>query len=262
MNNSAREEPFEEPREPVTPDSVASDAVEKPPEVAADKRLSAKLVRKATLVSVVLGFAAATLTLLAAPLLRELAYAVWPHSISTAAANTTPAKLKREIRSLEGRVSNLQNRFKWLTPREPYLLVNSSANRIVLKTADKILHEGVCSTGSYVLLKASNNRQWVFVTPRGMFRILGKRVAPVWTKPDWAFVEEGLPIPPPYSRERFEAGVLGEYALEIGDGYLIHGTLYKRMLGMPVTHGCVRLGDEDLRIVYRNLQLGSKVFIY
>jgi lipoprotein-anchoring transpeptidase ErfK/SrfK len=56
--------------------------------------------------------------------------------------------------------------------------------------------------------------------------------------------------------------VLGEYALELGDGYLIHGTLYKRMLGMPVTHGCVRLGDEDLRVVYRNLQIGSKVFIY
>ena len=39
---------------------------------------------------------------------------------------------------------------------------------------------------------------------------------------------------------------LGDYALALGDGYLIHGTIYKRFLGMPVTHGCVRLNDEDL----------------
>ncbi|MGH7451569.1 MAG: L,D-transpeptidase, partial [bacterium] len=126
----------------------------------------------------------------------------------------------------------------------------------------QIIHEGLCSTGSYILLKAADERQWVFFTPRGRLQVLGKRVNPVWAKPDWAFIEEGLPVPPPGSPERFEAGVLGEYALELGDGYLIHGTLYKRMLGMPVTHGCVRLDDEDLRIVYRNLQIGSKVFIY
>ena len=31
---------------------------------------------------------------------------------------------------------------------------------------------------------------------------------------------------------------------------------------MPVTHGCVRLGDEDLEAVYYYLQEGSKVFIF
>ncbi|MFH1755394.1 MAG: L,D-transpeptidase, partial [Candidatus Latescibacterota bacterium] len=30
----------------------------------------------------------------------------------------------------------------------------------------------------------------------------------------------------------------------------------------PVTHGCVRLDDEDLKIVYQNLMLGSAVYIY
>jgi len=211
--------------------------------------------------SIFLGLLLATLILFFAPNLREWFYALWPHAIS----ETTPtqaSRFDREFRALEKQVTNLEKRFNKLTPREPYLLVNSSNNRIVLKAGDKILHEGICSTGSYVLLKASSNREWAFFTPRGMFRILGKRVAPVWAKPDWAFVEEGLPIPPQGAPERFEAGVLGDYALELGDGYLIHGTLYKRMLGMPVTHGCVRLGDEDLRIVYHKLQLGSKVFIF
>jgi L,D-transpeptidase YbiS len=33
-------------------------------------------------------------------------------------------------------------------------------------------------------------------------------------------------------------------------------------MGQNVTHGCIRLGDEDLEIVYNTLQIGSKVYIY
>jgi lipoprotein-anchoring transpeptidase ErfK/SrfK len=29
-----------------------------------------------------------------------------------------------------------------------------------------------------------------------------------------------------------------------------------------VTHGCVRLGDDDLEAVFRSMQVGSRVFIY
>ncbi len=221
-----------------------------------------KPIRQVLGTGLLLGLILATLTLLAAPVLRERVFALWPDRPAEEVSGMESAKLKREVSRLERLVVSLQKRYEWLTPRTPFLIVNTSENRIYIKTGNKILHEGVCSTGSYVLLKASENRQWVFFTPRGMFRILGKEEWPVWRKPDWAFVEEGLPIPAPYARERFEAGVLGEYALEIGDGYLIHGTLYKRLLGMPVTHGCVRLDDEGLRIVYHSLQLGSKVFIY
>jgi L,D-transpeptidase YbiS len=75
-------------------------------------------------------------------------------------------------------------------------------------------------------------------------------------------VEEGLPIPPVNHPSRYEYGILGDYALSLGNGYLIHGTLYKRFLGMPVTHGCVRLNDEDLELVYKSMSIDGKVFIY
>jgi len=63
-------------------------------------------------------------------------------------------------------------------------------------------------------------------------------VGPSWVKPDWAFIEEGEDIPKNYY-DRIEEGVLGDYALEIGNGYFIHGTLYTRLLGKSVTHGCI-----------------------
>ena len=112
------------------------------------------------------------------------------------------------------------------------------------------------------MLDAGEGQKWIFKTPKGELRILGKIVNPVWIKPDWAFIEESLPVPSRNDPDRYERGSLGDYALKLGDGYMIHGTLYQRFLGLPVTHGCVRMGDEDLKIVYNNLEIGSKVYIF
>ena len=63
-----------------------------------------------------------------------------------------------------------------------------------------------------------------------MHHVQQKIKSPVWNKPDWAFVEDGVPIPKDPA-ERVDTYSLGDYALNLGDGYLIHGTLYQRLLG-------------------------------
>lgn len=141
-----------------------------------------------------------------------------------------------------------------------FIVIDTAANRLYLREGDKILLEAVCSTGSGVTLVAGE-RKWTFRTPVGAFRIINKVRDPVWRKPDWAFLEEGQPIPK-NEAERYEAGALGEYALGIGDGYFIHGTLYTRTLGTNVTHGCIRLGDADLQFLARRVRIGTPVFIY
>lgn len=168
----------------------------------------------------------------------------------------------QKISALKKELSTLERRYDALTPGQNYLIINTTDNRFYLYRHRSLIREGYCSSGSYIHLKAHDDREWLFRTPRGMFRVLGKTTYPVWRKPDWAFVEEGLPVPPPDHHTRFEYGALGDYALSIGDGYLIHGTLYKRSLGMPVTHGCVRLNDDDLKAVFNTLSVGSKVYIY
>jgi len=209
-----------------------------------------------------IGLLLAILTLLFTTEIRE-SWAAFMHWVDGAGENTVAAPEKSKKRKdLETKVSGLRRAFGQLTPRQPYLIVNSTDNEIYLMNGKKLIHKGTCSTGSFTLLKAADQRQWIFQTPRGMFRVQVKVEAPVWRMPDWAFIEEGLPVPPPDSPERYEYGVLGEYALAFGNGYLVHGTLYQRFLGMPVTHGCVRLGDEDLQKVYFALNIGSKIFIY
>lgn len=159
-------------------------------------------------------------------------------------------------------IQRLAKKYTSYTPGQSYIIINTTDNRFYLYRNKKLIREGFCSSGSYTMLKTEGEKKWIFRTPKGKYWIQGKITSPVWRRPDWAFVEEGLPIPSKDDPSRWEYGVLGDYALSIGEGYLIHGTLYKRFLGMPVTHGCVRLNDEDLEAIYNTLIIGSKVYIF
>lgn len=173
------------------------------------------------------------------------------------------AAAAQEIDGLKKEQRKLRLTLQAMEPRGPYLVVDRANNRIYLKEGNSILLEAPASTGSGTELveTVGEKRRWVFDTPSGRFPVLAERPDPVWTKPDWAFLESGEPIPTRLS-ERKELGSLGEYALDLGDGYMIHGTLYERLLGRSITHGCVRVGREALREIARRTGPGSQVFIF
>lgn len=149
--------------------------------------------------------------------------------------------------------------------RDPgvYVVIDRANNRLWLRTAREVRLQATVSTGSGTVLRESGGqrRTWTFDTPPGRHRVLAKRRDPVWVKPDWAFLEEGL-APPTRTSERVERGYLGEWALDLGDGYMIHGTLYERLLGRSLTHGCIRVGRDDLRVVAAAARPGTPVYIF
>lgn len=161
---------------------------------------------------------------------------------------------------IEKEKTALERSLRKEVPKGHYIVIDTAANLLFVKKGEEVVLEAPCSTGSGRTL-VGPQRSWTFETPRGEFRIRHKVVNPLWRKPDWAFLEEGEPVPSDESK-RFERNVLGEYALGIGDGYFIHGTLYNRLLGQNVTHGCVRLGSEDLRKLVRLAPVGTRVFIF
>jgi lipoprotein-anchoring transpeptidase ErfK/SrfK len=195
------------------------------------------------------------------PGLKELT----PHKIKGIADNRELKKdpdYKKQFGLLTKDVQRLSLKFNSYTTGQSYIVVNTTENRFYLYKNKQLIREGSCSTGSYKKLQTESGKSWIFKTPRGKFSIQGKRTHPAWHRPDWSFIEEGAPIPPKDSPLRWETGVLGDYAMDLGDSYMIHGTIYKRFLGMPVTHGCVRLNDEDLEVVFNTLNVGSKVYIF
>lgn len=186
-------------------------------------------------------------------------YTLKQHNQDTTEAVTKKKQTKKTVEKL---TTHFKQKFVALTPYKPYIVVNTTYNRFKLYKNRKLIRTGFCSTGSYTLLKSQNKREWIFQTPKGLHKIQGKITSPVWRRPDWSFIEEGLPVPSKDDPSRWEAGVLGDYAMSIGNGFLIHGTIYKRFLGMPVTHGCIRMNDEDLKAVYNTLEISSMVYIF
>ena len=167
-----------------------------------------------------------------------------------------------ELEKLVQKEKILSRKIEKLTPGSSFLIINTTENTFSLFQKNELIRKGKCSTGSFVHLEVDSTKSYFFETPKGALSVKGKITNPVWRKPDWAFIEEGLPVPPANHASRYEKNVLGDYALSLGNGYLIHGTLYQRLLGLPVTHGCIRLNDADLEAVYHALEVGSKVFIY
>jgi len=69
-------------------------------------------------------------------------------------------------------------------------------------------------------------------------------------------------IPPFGTNQRKYRGVLGTHRLNIGDGYALHGTDKPETIGRSVSHGCVRLRNEDIARLYEIVPVGTPVFIY
>lgn len=74
--------------------------------------------------------------------------------------------------------------------------------------------------------------------------------------------EGTLYIPPFGTVNRQIPEVLGAYKIDTGDGYLIHGTNDPITVGFPATHGCIRLGEEELARLYEHTTIGMQVYIY
>jgi len=168
-----------------------------------------------------------------------------------------------QYRALLIRQAQLKQKLTQLTPSGHYIVVDTAHNRLYVKRGKETILTALASTGSGTILDKPDQpgAQWVFDTPRGEFTIQSKLTNPVWVKPDWAFLEEGLAVPHDRA-QRMESGILGDYALGFGKGYFIHGTLYPRLLGKNVTHGCIRLNDDDLRTVYKLAKIGTPVLIF
>ena len=102
-------------------------------------------------------------------------------------------------------------------------------------------------------------------TPIGRTAVVNKQKDPSWTPPASIKREhaaKGDPLPdvvPPGPDNP-----LGKYAMRLGvAGYLIHGTDAAKAdgIGMRVTHGCMRMYNEDVAKLFPLVPIGSPVYL-
>jgi L,D-transpeptidase ErfK/SrfK len=184
-------------------------------------------------------------------------------------APVTIADLKERVQALEHEATLLEeenqgirNMLKAMDDEEIYLVVDTENNRLTMRQGEKVLLVTKVGTGSRQYVEEETGRNWMFESPTGSLAVLGKERNPVWIRPDWSYVEENMPVPPPGDPDRIVRGVLGKYALLLGNGYKIHGTKYTKLLGTHFTHGCISVGDRDLELLHDTVKIGTKVYIY
>ncbi len=171
-------------------------------------------------------------------------------------------KTDKNDRSLRIENALLKKKIEASQPSHLFIVIDTAKNTLSLYQGQKLILKAIVSCGSgAILIDPSGKRKWIFETPKGEFTVQTKFENPAWVKPDWAFIEEGKPIPKNIM-ERIEEGMLGNYALGFGNGYFIHGTLYTRLLGKNITHGCIRVGDQELKKLYELVPLGTKILIF
>lgn len=101
-------------------------------------------------------------------------------------------------------------------------------------------------------------------TPKATSYISSKRKDPIWRPTDEMrqryFDEHGKHLArevPPGPNNPF-----GKYALRLGTSeYLIHGTNQRFGIGMRASSGCIRMFDDDIKWLFENIPLNTKVRI-
>ncbi|WP_416673669.1 L,D-transpeptidase family protein [Egbenema bharatensis] len=129
---------------------------------------------------------------------------------------------------------------------------DADAMRLVVKLGERRVHlyHGDTIQASYPL--AIGKAGWE--TPTGTFRVFEMLQNPAWTHP--------------ITRERMGAGTENPLGTRwIGfwsDNYNkigFHGTPDRNSVGQDVSHGCLRMYDEDVQALYEQVQLGTPVVV-
>ncbi len=139
----------------------------------------------------------------------------------------------------------------WIPPDWHYYekAIDQGLEPIFLRPGDRF----ELSDGSYMEMRGDTvgrvnlRGQWWEWTP-GMEIILDGRIF----------------VPPLTSPQRRIPDALGPYKLGLGNGVFIHGTnpYDEDSIGQAVSHGCIRVTNEQLHEIYSLVKVGTRVYIH
>lgn len=100
-------------------------------------------------------------------------------------------------------------------------------------------------------------------TPLGNTQIVRKREHPTWVVPDSILENHeahGQPIP--RVQGPGPTNPLGDYAMNLGfQNIVIHGSPFPKGVGVRSSHGCIRMLNEDVEQLFKQVKVGTPVAI-
>ncbi len=128
---------------------------------------------------------------------------------------------------------------------------------IIVSFGDRRLYyiENKTTAISYAIAIPKAEAKW-----SGVSYVSQKRENPTWTPtPD---MRRENPTLPAYVAGGDPRNPLGTRALYLGESmYRIHGTDAPQLIGQQVSHGCIRMYNQDVADLYRRAKVGAKVTV-
>lgn len=138
-----------------------------------------------------------------------------------------------------------------LSEASPFL--PTMERKLILRLSDRrvYLYEGEQVLASYPV--AIGKSGWE--TPQGSFQVSHKVVNPIWQNPFNGNVVQPGPSNPLGDR-------LIVFAPMGNKGFVgFHGTTNESLIGQAVSHGCVRMKNNDIRALFEKVEVGMAVIV-
>ena len=148
---------------------------------------------------------------------------------------------------------------KLIVPQQ-LILPDAPREGVVINSAEMRLYYYPKGTKTVVVLPVGVGELGKDTPINWTTTVQSKKDGPTWTptkKMHEDSVASGSPLP-----KIFPAGPdnpMGLYALYIGRLYAIHGTNANFGIGLRVSHGCVRLRADDIKWLFDNVPVGTRV---
>lgn len=129
---------------------------------------------------------------------------------------------------------------------------NTQTTNLVLKLSDRrvYLYQGNKLTNSYPV--AIGKTGWE--TPIGSYKVMEMQRDPIWQHP-WTGK-----LVPPGAKNPLGARWIGFWT--DGKNFIgFHGTPQENLIGQAVSHGCVRMRNQDILALYAQVDVGTPVTV-
>ncbi|XOO23875.1 L,D-transpeptidase family protein [Edwardsiella ictaluri] len=147
-----------------------------------------------------------------------------------------------------------------LTIPQQLILPNTPHEGIVINSAEMRLYYYPKGSKTVIVLPIGIGQLGRDTPMNWVTSVQRKKAGPTWTptkKMHEEYAANGQYLP-----AVFPAGPdnpMGLYALYVGRLYAVHGTNANFGIGLRVSHGCVRLRDPDIKWLFKNVPIGTRV---
>lgn len=147
-----------------------------------------------------------------------------------------------------------------LTIPQQLLLPDAPREGIIINSAEMRLYYYPTGSSTVVVLPIGIGELGKDTPMNWVTRVQRKKAGPTWTPTrkmheEYAARGESLPAVYPAGPDN----PMGLYALYVGRLYAVHGTNANFGIGLRVSHGCVRLRADDIKWLFDNVPVGTRV---